>query len=182
MSPDSHHPTHFSLLGTALSQAIKGLNLERPLYQQKVWEVWEAVVGKTIARVAQPDQIRFKTLFVKVTNSVWLHHLTHLQGMVVEKLNRKVGRKVIEKIYFRLGEIGPSPDRGPQAGRTIEEEGSKREIWYRPLPCLTAEEIEEQLRPIQDDQLRAVLHRVLSRLIPHDAGADRAMPASKDPL
>lgn len=169
MSPDSRDQTHFSLLGAVLSQAIKDLNLERQLDQQKIWEVWEEVVGEAIARVAQPDRVRFKTLFVKVADSVWLHHLARLQGLILEKINREVGRKVIERIYFRLGEVGSPPE-------TIEEKGSEREIPYHPLPRLTKEEVQDYVRPIKDDQLRAILCRMLSRLVPDNAGREQVMP------
>lgn len=169
MSPDSNDQTRFSPLGAVLSQAIQHLNLERQLDQQKIWEVWEKAVGKAIAQAAQPDRVRFRTLFVKVTDSVWLHHLARLQGMILEKINREVGRKVIERIYFRLGEVGLPPE-------TIEEKSTEREILYRPLPRLTKEEVQDYVRPIQDDQLRAILCRMLSRLVPNNAGPEQVMP------
>lgn len=169
MSPDSHNQTRFSPLGAVLSQAIKDLNLERQLDQQKIWEVWEEAVGKTIAQAAQPDRVRFRTLFVKVTDSVWLHQLASLQGLILKKVNRKVGRKVIEKIYFRLGEVGSPPE-------TIEEKSSQGEILCRPLPILTEEEVQDYVRPIKDDQLRAILRRMLLRLVPDNAGTKLVKP------
>lgn len=182
MSPDSHDSTRFSLLSAVLSQAIKDLNLEGPIYQQKIWEVWEEAVGKAVAKAAQPDRVRFKTLFVRVVDSVWLHHLARLQGLILEKVNRKVGRKVIEKIYFRLGEIGPPPDLSSMADGAPAGSPSEGEILRRTLPGLTQEEIEDYLRPIQDDQLRAILRRMLSRLVPDHANPDPAMPDPKGGL
>lgn len=169
MSPDSPNQTRFSPLGAVLSQAIKDLNLERQLDQQKIWEVWEEAVGKTIAQVAQPDRVRFRTLFVRVTDSVWLHHLASLQGLILKKVNRKIGRKVIEKIYFRLGEVGSPPE-------TIEEKSSQGEILRRPLLILTEEEVQDYVRPINDDQLRGILRRMLSRLVPDNAGTKLVKP------
>jgi predicted nucleic acid-binding Zn ribbon protein len=45
-------------LGAVLDQSLKRLDLTPRLDQYGVWPIWNDVVGKTIARNAQPEKIR----------------------------------------------------------------------------------------------------------------------------
>ena len=148
--------TTFKTLDSTLKGALRVFKLEGRFYQQRVLDVWEEAVGKTIAEVAQPIQVRFKTLSVRVAEPGWVHHLASFQDLFVENINRKVGKKVVEKIYFRMGEIQPIASQ-PQEG---EEEARWQ---FPPLPSVTHEEIQGYLEPIKDIELRTVLERVLSR-------------------
>ena len=137
---------------------LKVFKLETAFYQQRVLDIWEEAVGKMIAEVAGPAYVRFKTLFVNVADPGWLHHLASFQDLFVENINRKVGKKVIERIYFRVGEIHSNSSH-PLIG---QEEAAGWQ--FPPLPSLTVEEIEACLEPIKDLQLRNILVRMLSRL------------------
>lgn len=92
-------------VGKVLKETLRELQLEKGIDQGKIWLVWEEAVGKTVAQVAQPDSIKFKTLFVKVTDSIWLHQLSCYHDLIVNKINDQVGSEVINKIHFKLGEV-----------------------------------------------------------------------------
>ena len=69
----------------------------------EIWRVWKEVVGQTYSENAQPSKIRKKQLTVTVSNSIWLQELTFYKDTILEKLNRKLGRKVIDGINIRVG-------------------------------------------------------------------------------
>ncbi|MBW2709318.1 MAG: DUF721 domain-containing protein [Deltaproteobacteria bacterium] len=69
----------------------------------EIWRVWKEVVGRTYAENAQPSKIRKKQLTVTVTDSVWLQELTFYKETILEKLNRKLGRKAVDSIEIRVG-------------------------------------------------------------------------------
>lgn len=96
---------HWQPVGRVLKETLKELHLETRIDQQKIWLVWEDAVGKIVAQVAQPDSIKFKTLFVKVTDSVWLHQISYYHDLILNKINAQVGKEVINKIRFKLGEV-----------------------------------------------------------------------------
>jgi predicted nucleic acid-binding Zn ribbon protein len=99
-----HQPSnHWQPVGKVLKETLRELQLENRIDQGKIWLVWEEAVGNTIAQVAQPDSIKFKTLFVKVTDSVWLHQLSCYHDLILNQINARVGSEVIKKILFRLG-------------------------------------------------------------------------------
>ena len=68
-----------------------------------IWKVWDGVVGTAIAKNAQPLWIKEGRLRVKVADPIWLQELGFAEETIKEKLNRKLGRKAVERIEFRLG-------------------------------------------------------------------------------
>lgn len=139
-------------LSSAINEALKGLGLYKKYQQHRVWEVWDEVVGGRIASVAQPDRLDFDTLFVAVSDSIWLQQLSYLQQEVLEKLNRALGRKVINRIYFRLGNpkrMGLPRWAGPQ--KPFLPELGPKEI----------EAIDDTLNKLKDEESRALLRSIM---------------------
>ncbi len=89
------------ILGALLSQP----NLKFNPGDAEIWEVWDEVVGPAIAEHAQPSNIKKKQLRVRVAEPIWLQELEFVADTIIEKLNRRLGRKAVEKIIFRLGSL-----------------------------------------------------------------------------
>ncbi len=68
-----------------------------------IWKVWDGVVGQTISESARPSRIRKGCLKVTVSDPIWLQELTFLESTIREKLNKKLGRKAINRIEFKVG-------------------------------------------------------------------------------
>ena len=94
--------------GDVLKDAIHKLGLDTKIKSHQIWYIWDKVVGHHIANVAQPDDVKGKILFVNVRDNIWLRQLKFLESMMVDKLNSTIGETVINKIYFKLGEIKKS--------------------------------------------------------------------------
>jgi predicted nucleic acid-binding Zn ribbon protein len=69
----------------------------------RIWEVWEEVVGPTIANQARPSWIKDGRLRVKVSDPIWLQELKFVEGEIRGKLNKELGRNAVERIEFRVG-------------------------------------------------------------------------------
>ena len=69
----------------------------------RIWKVWNEVVGDPIARHARPAWIKDSRLRVNVTGPIWLQELEFERETIRERLNKRLGRKAVEKIEFRLG-------------------------------------------------------------------------------
>ena len=61
---------------------------------------WDQVVGKEIAAVTEPKKIRDGILFVKVEQDVWRHELTFFKHEIIQKLNKKIGKRSLKEIKF----------------------------------------------------------------------------------
>jgi predicted nucleic acid-binding Zn ribbon protein len=68
----------------------------------RIWEEWEGAVGTAIAKNAQPLWIKNGKLRVKVSDPIWLQELGFVEGTIKEKLNKRLGRRAVERIEFRL--------------------------------------------------------------------------------
>lgn len=96
-------------IGTVLSGLARRLGLESKLLESRIRREWTAIVGEPIASNTWPDQIRYKKLYVRVHNTVWLHQLTFLKPTLMNKLNGVAGPDLIADIVFRVGEL-PEPE------------------------------------------------------------------------
>ncbi len=62
---------------------------------------WSEIVGPQIAKVTVAQRIEKGTLFVAVSSSPWRAELTMRRREMIEKINRFLGKKVVEDIRFR---------------------------------------------------------------------------------
>ncbi|MBW1782245.1 MAG: DUF721 domain-containing protein [Deltaproteobacteria bacterium] len=69
----------------------------------EIWKVWDEVVGPTISESARPSRIRKGRLRVTVSDPIWLQELAFLEPTIREKLNKKLGRRAINRIEFKVG-------------------------------------------------------------------------------
>ena len=69
----------------------------------RIWEIWDEVVGPEISKNAQPSWIKKGRLRIKVSDPIWLQELEFTGETIRDRLNKKLGRKAVEKLEFRLG-------------------------------------------------------------------------------
>jgi predicted nucleic acid-binding Zn ribbon protein len=95
----------FTNLGDVLGKIMPQY---RPATDQgllRVWDLWEQAVGAEIAANACPAAVKGNMLLVHVSNSTWLHHLRFIEQDLTAKLNTVLGRDMIGKIRFKIGEV-----------------------------------------------------------------------------
>lgn len=92
-------------VNAVLERVLSALNLGLKVKQYRIWDVWNSVAGEAIARQAQPQQIRSMVLWVNVSSSTWMQQLEFMKRQIVERINERIGEKVISDIRFRIGEI-----------------------------------------------------------------------------
>jgi len=85
-------------LEQALKKLIKDLGIENKVFENQIINVWSIVVGKRISEISIAEKVENKILFVKVLNSSWRNELLYHKRNIIDKLNKKVGKKVIDEI------------------------------------------------------------------------------------
>ena len=141
--------------GEILNDTIRKLGLDSKIKSHHIWYIWDKVVGHHIANVAQPEDIKGKTLFVNVRDNIWLRQLKFLESMMVNKLNTTIGETVINKIYFKLGEIKQLGSDG------VKELRDKNSSTPQLLNSSTATDID--LPSIKDADLKKTIQRIISK-------------------
>jgi len=112
---------------------------------------WPDAVGAGIAAEAWPARIaRDGTLTVATSSSVWAFELTQLEETIRERLSVALGEGAPKRLRFA-------------PGRLPERAGDAPESAPSPCPPVVGEEArrrgEELARPIEDDELRALVAR-----------------------
>jgi predicted nucleic acid-binding Zn ribbon protein len=137
-------------LGAVLDQSLKRLDLAQRLDEYGVWPIWNDVVGKTIARNAQPEKIRNGTLFVKVSSPVWMQQLQFMKEMIADKLNQRLHCEAVKNIFFMVGRIS-----------TAEAESATEAVQNSAQASAEIEVNEEFLASIGDPAIRAAFKKLL---------------------
>ena len=137
-------------VGEVLDQSLKRLDLALRLDEYGVWPIWNDIVGKTIARNAQPEKIRNGTLFVKVTSPVWMQQLQFMKNMIADKLNQRLKQQVVKNIFFMVGRIDAE-----------EEELETQSLELHGDPATLPQVNEEFLQLIDDAEIRDAFKKLL---------------------
>lgn len=136
-------------IGAVLEQSLKRFDLASRLDEYGVWPIWSEVVGKMIARNAQPEKIRNGTLFVKVSSPVWMQELQFMKDMIAGKLNQRLKADVVKNIFFMVGRIDQTEPDAP----TMEQSGTEENF--------DPQVNEEFLQSIDDPEIHAAFKRLV---------------------
>jgi predicted nucleic acid-binding Zn ribbon protein len=83
-----------------LLKFFKTAGIENRLEENLAFAFWDTVVGKEIALHTEPEKIVKGTIVVKVDNDVWRNELAFFKHEIIQKLNNKIGKKLIQEIKF----------------------------------------------------------------------------------
>jgi hypothetical protein len=137
---------------TLIPSLFAAFGLTAKLDEHRLISAWPRIVGPQIAAHTAPREVRAKTLWVVVDSSTWLHELTLLKPLLLEKLAPHAGRAVVRDVRFVIGEI-PEPARtDPPAspapeGLTPDEESA----------------VDQSVSAISDPDIRESARRLLRR-------------------
>lgn len=122
------------------------LGLAERLREAEIWRLWPEVVGATVASRATPLRIIKGILTVAVSSGPWKQELTFLKGMMIEKLNERLGGEVVKEIVLKSGQVGMNTGMSPMPP---EEVPRKKRLTTRQLSL-----IDEQSAAIIDLETR----------------------------
>jgi hypothetical protein len=84
---------------------LTALGLAERLREAEIWRLWPEIVGQTIATRAMPLRIIKGILTVAVSSGPWKQELSFLKGMMIGKLNERLGGEVVKDIVLKSGQI-----------------------------------------------------------------------------
>lgn len=164
-------PRTLDSFGTILTGLARRLGLETLLLEHRLQREWSAIAGEPLASNTWPDQIKFKKLYMRVRNNVWMHHLTFLKPALIQKLSSIAGSGVITDIALRVGEL-------PIFDRSSSLHPSRQTTAVSPpSPALMAE-ASAHASTIQDPDLRDRLAQIMAQSLSESSGPMR--PSSSD--
>lgn len=85
-------------LAQAMESYLDKIGLTEQIKQKKWLQKWPEVVGRHICRYTHPLFLKKGVLWVEVSDSNWLYHLTTLQQKIIADYNKIIGLNIIKKI------------------------------------------------------------------------------------
>lgn len=87
-------------LNQLIFQFLQNLGIKAKIEENYALVYWDTVVGKEISEHTEPFKISNGTIFVKVNDTTWRNELQYFKNEIIEKLNNKIGKKVVNDIKF----------------------------------------------------------------------------------
>ncbi len=85
-------------IGDALKNMISKSNLRNGIRAVQIEEVWENIMGKTIAKYTQKIKIVNQTLFITTNVGPLKNELIYQKPQIIQRVNEAFGEKVISHV------------------------------------------------------------------------------------
>lgn len=90
-----------SPLKKTIDQLLRAYGYQDQLDEIEIIKVYEGLVGKMFANHTLKIAVKNRKLYVKLDSASLKQELNYVKEGVVEKLNRELGRNLIDKIVLR---------------------------------------------------------------------------------
>ncbi len=88
-------------IGEAIKEFLKKSRLKTGIQALQIEEIWEKMMGKTIAKYTDKIQIINQTLFIKTNVGPLKQELIYQKEKIIERVNEALGEKVIKEVVIQ---------------------------------------------------------------------------------
>lgn len=88
-------------LGDALRKFLNQSQLKGSIQAMQIEEVWEQIMGKTVARYTDKIQIHGHTLYVNTTVAPLRQELIYQKDKIIQRVNEALGENVIKEVVIK---------------------------------------------------------------------------------
>ncbi|NDE10192.1 MAG: DUF721 domain-containing protein [Chitinophagia bacterium] len=85
----------------AIKQFLKQSRIKGGIQALQIEDVWEEIMGKTIARYTDHIQIINQTLFISSSVAQLKNELLYQKDKIIERVNEALGDKVINDVVIK---------------------------------------------------------------------------------
>lgn len=85
-------------IGDAIKAFLRKSKLKTGIQSLQIEEVWEKLMGKTIARYTDKIEIVHKTLFIRTNTGPLKQELMFQKEKIIERVNEAMGEKIINDV------------------------------------------------------------------------------------
>jgi predicted nucleic acid-binding Zn ribbon protein len=87
-------------LNQLIHQFLRAVGIEVKFEEHLAIVYWDQVVGQEISERTEPFKMSEGVLSVRVKDPVWRNELHFFKADIQEKLNKKIGKRIIKDIKF----------------------------------------------------------------------------------
>ncbi len=88
-------------LQDAIQQFLQKSRLKSGIQALRIEEVWEELMGKTIAKYTEKIQIINHTLFITTSVAPLKNELLFQKEKIIERVNEAMGEKVVKEVVIK---------------------------------------------------------------------------------
>jgi hypothetical protein len=88
-------------LGDALKAFLKKSRLKNGIQALQIEQVWESIMGKTVAKYTEKIQIVNHTLFIRTNVGPLKQELMYQKEKIKERVNEALGETVIKEVVIQ---------------------------------------------------------------------------------
>lgn len=85
----------------AMKLFLQKSKLKQGMQALQIEELWEQIMGKTIAKYTEKIQIINHTLFISTQVAPLKNELLYQKDQIIERVNEAMGEKVIKDVVIR---------------------------------------------------------------------------------
>jgi hypothetical protein len=85
-------------IGSALKEFFRSYRIDSKVKEVQISEVWEKVMGATMARYTQDIRLKNGILQIRVSSAPLKNELTYNRNEMINRLNEEFGETVIKEI------------------------------------------------------------------------------------
>ncbi len=88
-------------LGDALRKFLQQSQLKGAVQALQIEEIWEQIMGKTVARYTDKIQIHGQTLYVNTAVAALRQELLYQKENIIKRVNEALGERVIQEVVIK---------------------------------------------------------------------------------
>ena len=88
-------------LGDALRKFLDNSRIKGSIQALQIEEVWEQIMGKTIARYTDKIQIHGSTLYINTSVAPLRQELLYQKDKIIQRVNEALGERVIREVVIK---------------------------------------------------------------------------------
>lgn len=88
-------------LQDAMKHFLKQSRLKTGIQALQIEDVWEQIMGKTVAKYTDKIQIIQQTLFINTTVAPLKNELMYQKDKIIERVNEALGEKIIKEVVIK---------------------------------------------------------------------------------
>ncbi|HMK05058.1 MAG TPA: DUF721 domain-containing protein [Ferruginibacter sp.] len=88
-------------LQDAIRQFLQKSKLKTGIQALRIEDIWEELMGKTIAKYTDKIQIINNTLFITTTVAPLKNELLYQKEKIIERVNEALGEKLVKEVIIK---------------------------------------------------------------------------------
>ena len=81
-------------IGSIIDSVVARMNASTKLKASSIFNHWEEIVGREIAKRSRPKKLVSGILYISVSNSIWANELSLMSEGLIKKINSFAGEEI----------------------------------------------------------------------------------------